>query len=357
MKFVNHVFSNPHHSQPVMKTSFITKNNTQIIQNNNFITLNNNQTIITNFNNILAGRTNMKRSAGSKMGYPKRSNSVMSIHDNSNSFISRENSVHSNHSPHDSKLYFKNLNKDFSRTSDRSQGAYKSRTLNFRHNDGSRQKKQIIPRTNESQKRSLGFQQSEKGPKYSITKGNSRYIQEKKREFSRSTSRNQAKPRSIGRGRQSPNLRSKSPQMKYMGWAMDSQIGGRTNFDYSKPYKSPDLVKHRKLPVGSSYKQNPLQIQAIKFKRSSPVKAGENPLQHQIISLANSKHFEGKKSESLLMKLKENKIEDIDFNNLDLGKKKNLMHTHKLRSQMQPPKTNQTPSNGDFCKRRFFFNL
>lgn len=116
--------------------------------------------------------------------------------------------------------------------------------------------------------------------------------------------------------------------MKFMDWALESQIGGATNFDYSKPYKSPDLVKQsrQKKP-----QRNPLQVEAAKFKLTSAMKQERRGgLEHQTISLANSKHFEGKKSESLLMKLKENKIDNIDFNNLDLGKKRNMMHTHKL---------------------------
>ena len=35
------------------------------------------------------------------------------------------------------------------------------------------------------------------------------------------------------------------------------------------------------------------------------------------------------------MKLKENQIDNIDFNNLDLGKKKHLMHTSKLQQNSQ----------------------
>lgn len=145
-------------------------------------------------------------------------------------------------------------------------------------------------------------------------------------------------------------MRSKSPRMKFTDWTLESQIAGATNFDYSKPYKSPELSRnsHRKKPS----RLNPLQTEPVKFKKTSATKQGRaNESEYPTISLANSKHFEGKKSESLLMKLKENKIDNIDFNNLDLGKKKHMMHTQKLLGknsqnfQKRPPRTN-------LCRKR-----
>lgn len=166
-----------------MKTSFITRNNTQIIQNNNYITLNNNQTIIANFNNILSNGGRGRKGSGVQMGYPKRSNSVMSVHDNSSSFISRDNSVHSQYQPHDSKLYFKNLNGQLGRGSSSS---LRNRSLNFKgKRSRSQQRSNMIPRTTHSQQQAMEQQVSA----FSIAKGNSNYIREKKQEFSRNSSR------------------------------------------------------------------------------------------------------------------------------------------------------------------------
>jgi hypothetical protein len=184
-------------------------------------------------------------------------------------------------------------------------------TLNFKYNNGYPKSNNIIPNTSNSKKNLQSSKISQTSNlKFSIVKGDSSYIKNKKREFSRNSSRSNFNER-----KNSSKIRSKSP--RYLDWGMESQVNSRINYDYSKPYKSPDMVKYDRGSRKNSKNYNPLQTKAIKFKRQSPVGINQQP-----ISLANSKHFEKVKTDSLLMKLKENKMENIDFNNLDLGNKK-----------------------------------
>ena len=273
------------------RTSFNSrKNNPQIIQNNNYITLNKNQTIIKNFNNVLSGGINSRRNSNFKQQQThKRSNSVMSVNENnSNSFMSRENSSHSAMNVYNSRMFSQSSPRKLSQTSSYSQKSLNN-NLNFQYHGkySQQQRVNMIPKTNKnitvSNSKVLGRSNSRQNLKVSIVKGDSDFIREKKREFSKSGPRKNS------------NFRSNS------GWGMESQLGS-TNFDYSKPYKSPDSFRNKVFGIEK-----------------------ESNSKGQPLSLANSKHFEGNKRESLLMKLKENQIDNIDFVNLDLGNRRNLL--------------------------------
>ena len=250
----------------------------------------------------------------------------MSINDNG-SFISRDNSRFSHQSPNNSGIYYRSSSHRSSNISSRSQKSYDRRPLNFQYDKRLSQQRtrNIIPKTTQPQMQANNSNIipniSSQNLKYSIVKGDSNYIQKKKREFSRSNSRSKSDRK---------EMRNKSPQAKFMDWALESKLDKEINFDYSKPYKSPESFKYK----NSNY--NPLNVKAKVFNYITPKTPPQKQyIPSQPISLSNSKYFEGKKSDSLLMKLKENQIDNIDFNNLDLGKKKHLMHTSKLQQNSQ----------------------
>ena len=302
------IFPSQPQNQTHVKTSFNSRNKPQIIQNNNFITLNNNQTIITSFNNVLSGKSGLRRNSSfNRRVNPKRSNSVMSMNENNSaSFISRENSTHSAMNVYNSKMFTKSSPRRLNQISNLSKKSFDNSLLNFKYDRKYSQqspRRNMIPNTKKNNNmnniNTLKMSNSKQNLKFSIVKGDSDFIKNKKRQFSRSGSRIKL------------NVKNRSPHIKNNGWAMESQVGGATNFDYSKPYKSPDTFKYKK----DTYGNKPIKVMGSK----------QTP-----ISLANSKHFEGNKSESLLMKLKENQIDNIDLNNLDLGNRKNLLQAQKM---------------------------
>jgi hypothetical protein len=113
---------------------------------------------------------------------------------------------------------------------------------------------------------------------------------------------------------------------------MESTLAKEMNFDYSKPYKSPDKLSNRSTSRKNSEKFNPLKRNVKEFKIDVHSKRNNSHgIENQVISLSNSKHFDSKKNDSLLNKIKENQIDNIDLNNLDLGRKKHMMHSSKLK--------------------------
>jgi hypothetical protein len=186
--------------------------------------------------------------------------------------------------------------------------------LNYKYSKGyPSSKNNIIPKTKQRTKL-ISPNASQQNLKFSIVKGDSKYIKNKKREFSRNSSRTK-----LNKGKANfDNSINRSRSPRYLDWGMESHVGNRINYDYSKPYKSPDLIKYEKSPRKRSENYNPLQTKAKTFKRKSPIKINTT----QPVSLANSKHFDKGNTDSLLMKLKENKMDNIDFYNLDLGNKK-----------------------------------
>lgn len=318
---VNHSYSRPGIKNGPAHQSYMTPRSRPIIQNNNFITLNNNQTIIANFNNILSNKKPSPRSSNNSV-HNRRTNSVVSVHDGNTSFISRDYSQHSAYANTSSKVYMPNPGSRLSNRSNLSQKSGDGQRLNFRYDRSLSQRgspRQMIPRnrtqTSASRGRSTPGELNTSNLEYSIVKGNRQFIQSKKREFSKNKGQ-----------------RAKSPGVKFTDWSMESNINKEMNFDYSKPYKSPDKISNRSASRKNSERYDPLQIKAQQFKLgpAQPQKL-EVRGSNQVISLANSKHFESKKSESLLNKLKENQVQNIDFNNLDLGKKKYEMHSSKLK--------------------------
>ena len=347
---MKNIFKKTNHTQtPNSKTSFLSRNAPQIIQNNNFITLNNNQTIITNFNNILSNQV-PKRHSGSTSNriQHQRSNSVMSIHDNTQSFISTNNSLRSEYSPNNSRIYYQTPK--YSRPN-RSFDPIRRNTgnmLNFKYSNGYPKSNNIIPNTTHAKKTLQESKLSQTSNlKFSIVKGNSNFIKSKKREFSRNSSINKLNQNSR---KNSSQIRSKSP--RYLNWGMESQVNSRINYDYSKPYKSPDLVKYDRNSRKNSKNYNPLQTKAVKVNKQYSNQVNPN----QPISLANSKHFEKVKTDSLLLKLKENKVENIDFYNLDLGNKKMKDNANRIHNNERKYNTSSksylklTPTSNKYIK-------